>query len=445
MSPALSLAQLCAAGFRRFTYETGRPGGTRTPGPLERAGLLGAVCFIGSKIINDTFDAHGIVTHIVTVASLRRKPNSSFWIACFTDADGRQRQRSTQVTVRATAQRIADGFESVYRLRLTEEQVRRVMGEIFEDVHKTTLAQPSLADWSQTWLERKGPELSPKTAERYREVIDVVVELAPELGKTPIDRVATGPLLALRNDLLACRSPATVNQALKVLGGCLKAAFMDGLISENPVARVPRVRVPRAAGKRPFTVDQVRQLLAAADDEWRGMILAGLYSGGQRLGDIATMTAGQVDLAARAVYFTTDKTGRKMAVPLVESWRKDLAKRVRGLAPGASIFPRAAKQHRGAGGRATDISKGFRRLLHGIGLAPKIGVRPGSVIGRREAQPYSFHSFRHTATSMLKNAGVSDSVTRDIVGHDSVAVSEVYTHIDEAAKRRALEMLPRVG
>ena len=43
---------------------------------------------------------------------------------------------------------------------------------------------------------------------------------------------------------------------------------------------------------------------------------------------------------------------------------------------------------------------------------------------------------------MLKNAGVSDSVTRDIVGHDSVAVSRVYTHIDAGTKLAAMEKLP---
>ena len=52
--------------------------------------------------------------------------------------------------------------------------------------------------------------------------------------------------------------------------------------------------------------------------------------------------------------------------------------------------------------------------------------------------------FRHTAISMLKNAGVSDSVTRDIVGHESVAVSRAYTHIDAGSKRAAMEKLPTI-
>jgi integrase len=61
---------------------------------------------------------------------------------------------------------------------------------------------------------------------------------------------------------------------------------------------------------------------------------------------------------------------------------------------------------------------------------------------KRDLRDISFHSFRHTATSMMKNAGVSEAVVMDIIGHDSPAVSAMYTHIDSAAKRSALDAMP---
>ena len=63
---------------------------------------------------------------------------------------------------------------------------------------------------------------------------------------------------------------------------------------------------------------------------------------------------------------------------------------------------------------------------------------------RRQLSDISFHALRHTATSLLKNAGVSDVVTRDIVGHESQAVSRNYTHIDAETKRAALDKMPDV-
>jgi hypothetical protein len=45
---------------------------------------------------------------------------------------------------------------------------------------------------------------------------------------------------------------------------------------------------------------------------------------------------------------------------------------------------------------------------------------------------------------MLKDAGLSDVGARDIVGHESAAVSRNYTHIDGDTKRAALDKLPDV-
>jgi integrase len=64
--------------------------------------------------------------------------------------------------------------------------------------------------------------------------------------------------------------------------------------------------------------------------------------------------------------------------------------------------------------------------------------------GRRQLSQISFHSLRHTATSWMKNAGISAAIVQDIIGHESAAVSASYTHIDIAAKRTALSAMPDV-
>ena len=57
---------------------------------------------------------------------------------------------------------------------------------------------------------------------------------------------------------------------------------------------------------------------------------------------------------------------------------------------------------------------------------------------KRQQSPLTFHSLRHTAVSLLKNAGVSDVIAMDIIGHKSEAVSRRYTHIESDTKRKAL-------
>ena len=62
----------------------------------------------------------------------------------------------------------------------------------------------------------------------------------------------------------------------------------------------------------------------------------------------------------------------------------------------------------------------------------------------RETSEISFHSLRHSAVTMLKASGVSDVLAREIVGHESAAVSRHYTHLTTADLRSAMQRLPEV-
>lgn len=380
------------------------------------------------------------------MASLTRKRQCRFWIACYTDATGVQRQRSTRETVRAKAQTIAELYEAPYRKKMTESQVRRTMTEIFKDASGETLTHPTLDAWLSTWLERTKPEVAKATHDKYSDVVALARKFARTMVAKQVDLVTPADVLAFRGELLKARSVGTTNNALKILRQALKAAWVDGLITENPAARVGRAKrssdEKEAQSKQPFTETQLRELLSVADDEWRGMILAGIYSAGQRLSDIATMTARQVDLAGGTVRFDTNKTERTVIVPIVDAWREDLAMRAKSREPNAPLFPKAAARVKASRGRVGRVSNTFRTLLSRIGLVCQINKIEGAVDGRRRVTPYSFHSFRHTATSMLKNAGVSDAIARDIVGHESEAVSANYTHIADETKRAALTKLP---
>jgi hypothetical protein len=59
-----------------------------------------------------------------------------------------------------------------------------------------------------------------------------------------------------------------------------KSARRDSVITEDPTEFVEPVRRERASKiKRPFTLAELRSILDLASDEWRSMILFGLYSG----------------------------------------------------------------------------------------------------------------------------------------------------------------------
>jgi integrase len=92
------------------------------------------------------------------------------------------------------------------------------------------------------------------------------------------------------------------------------------------------------------------------------------------------------------------------------------------------------------------LSNQFREILVGAGLVEPRNYRTFTK-GRsatREPSELSFHSLRHSAVTMLKAAGLSDFFAREIVGHDSAAVSRQYTHLSTDDLRVAMERLPDV-
>jgi len=113
--------------------------------------------------------------------------------------------------------------------------------------------------------------------------------------------------------------------------------------------------------------------------------------------------------------------------------------------PAAPLFPKADNDVRRTGD-VRRLSAAFYDLMVEAGLARERS-RKNTGTGRsvkRETSELSFHSLRHTATSLMKNAGISPAIVQDIIGHDSPAISAHYTHIEDHSKRHAIESMPDI-
>ncbi len=91
-------------------------------------------------------------------------------------------------------------------------------------------------------------------------------------------------------------------------------------------------------------------------------------------------------------------------------------------------------------------SSSFGDLQASVGLTAPLAhtykVDKRGRAARRAASQVSFHALRYTATSLMKNAGISPSIVQDIIGPDSAEMSANYTHVEHSAKKQALAALP---
>lgn len=383
------------------------------------------------------------------MASIWKHPESRYWVACYTDDSGRQRKRSTKLTDRTKALQMAQRFEAAYRSKLTEAQARKVISDIFQDVRGETLHHASARAFMTSWLESRRQEIEKGSFKRYENAVTKLLDFLGERADRDIAYVTKRDLADLRDKTAKELSPSTANTDLKVLRIAFKQAVADGLRLDNPGTSVSVLDDRKeidAPERRPFTMDEIKKLLAVADGEWRGLILGGLYLG-QRLGDLATLTGRKVDLTEKLVSFRSQKTGRDMVIPIAEPLLAEL-KRLHPKNPDDPIFPKAYSTKREADGESRRLSAEFHKLLVRAELVKERPKDKNSGRGhsvKRTVSPLSFHSLRHTATTMLKKAGVPESVVRDIIGHESEIVSRNYTHTDDQTKRSAIKKLPAIA
>src|SRR5262249_19790488 len=93
------------------------------------------------------------------------------------------------------------------------------------------------------------------------------------------------------------------------------------------------------------------------------------------------------------------------------------------------------------------LSNQFHAILVEAGLIEPRKSEKTGVAGRRRARvqsEISFHSLRHSAVTMLKASGLSDVFAREIVGHETAAISRHYTTLSTDDLSNAMQRLPDV-
>ena len=304
----------------------------------------------------------------------------------------------------------------------------------------------STRDFLTAWLARKNIETKPNTCKKYQAVVNQLLQFLGDRADGDLFFLTRKDIADFRDSIARRLSSATANLALKVLRVAFGQAFRDGLIQASPASQVTTIsRKGFRSNRRGFTLPELQRLYRTANDEWRGLLLFGLYSG-QRLKDVATLSAQNLDLDRDELRWVTSKTGRQQIIPLAKPLREYIEEHLLGSDdPAAPLFPKADNDVRRTGD-VRRLSAAFYDLMVEAGLARERS-RKNTGTGRsvkRETSELSFHSLRHTATSLMKNAGISPAIVQDIIGHDSPAISAHYTHIEDHSKRHAIESMPDI-
>lgn len=190
------------------------------------------------------------------------------------------------------------------------------------------------------------------------------------------------------------------------------------LLKSNSIQLPLNLTSPRRSRKMPVYLSQreASSLLAQAGSDIRklAMVSTLIYTG-MRVGELCALDADDLDLEENIISIRSGKgdKGRIVVMPdeCVDTLRSYLEYRSRLAAPTKALFVSNKRTRY----EASSVERIVRDLSRVAGINKK--VTP--------------HVLRHTfATSVMRNGGDIRFI-QEILGHSSVATTQIYTHIDE--------------
>lgn len=206
-------------------------------------------------------------------------------------------------------------------------------------------------------------------------------------------------------------------------------------IDQNPVALLEVAKSDKKLPKY-LTLEQSKQLLASVDGENKirdYCILTLFLNCGLRLSELVGLNVTDINLTEQTM-IVTGKGNKQRKIYLNKAC-------IMAIQDYLSVRP--ADQLKGDDRKALFISRLHKRI--GRQAVQLMVYHYLEVIGL-DGQHYSVHKLRHTAaTLMYQHGNVDVLVLKEVLGHENIATTEIYTHVydqnlRDAAKNNPLSM-----
>ena len=278
--------------------------------------------------------------------------------------------------------------------------------------------------WTDSFLEYLGAErnYSPATLESYTKDLNEFQEflegLNPNASWTAVEAgdVREWVIYLLDEQKMTA---ASVNRKLSALRTFYKYLRRVGRVNINPMEKVvaPKKKRPLPYFVRESEMDRLLEM-TAEDRSFKGirdrLILMMFYETGIRRAELLGMTDASVDLSTKQIK-VTGKRNKQRIIPFGEELESEIRayQAAREETLGLKSFSALFVTEEGTAMNEARIAKIVKENLSKV-----------TTIKKR-----SPHVLRHSfATAMLNNHADLTSIQK-LLGHESVATTEIYTHV----------------
>jgi integrase len=297
-------------------------------------------------------------------------------------------------------------------------------------------ATPTLKEFGPRWIRDycRANRLKPATINRRE--LALKHYLYPLLGEKRLGELGATDydlLKAVALDRPKPLAPGTVNLMLLLLHKMLATAKDWGLIPEAPrpkLLKLPRVEV---ACYEPEEYERLVDAARGLDHQtYLVLLLAG--DAGLRLGEICALERGDVDMKRGRLVISHNLSDGEESTPKGNKSRVvELTARLKA----------ALKTQLGNHiGRRVLYHPGRKRELYRQLVARWVGKAELAAGFSDEAGATgAVHKLRHTFGTQLAAAGVPVREIQALMGHESLKTTEIYLHLAEAYRGRAIRLL----
>ena len=405
------------------------------------------------------------------MATVYRREGSPYWYCSFyaTDPSGARKQirKPTKEKAKKHAETKAQELEQQYKVEhgAGDEKSREIMAKVREaadlalagDLNADgaqaiitqilalstgeTLQVYTVSEWCSYWLENRSATTKESTLKTYRGVIKKFLVHLDTRSDIKLQNLSSRDITSFRDSIRAAgRTGKTANQNIKAIRSCLEAAKREGIILRNVAENTESLPVTDSVEKKPFSVSQVARILEhAPTTDWKGVCLVGVYTG-IRLNDSASLIWKDIDLHEGTITIVPQKTDRhrtKLTIPLHPELAEFFLTHPTSEDETTPVFPSLV--NKSSGGR-NGLSDNFSSIMAAAAIE-RVLLRSREKGAARDMYDLSFHSFRHTANSLMAKAGVDQELRRKITGHTSDRMNDIYTHTEIDSLRQAVNSI----
>lgn len=307
-------------------------------------------------------------------------------------------------------------------IRRKEESDRQAR---IEDAKPGLLLDDAFKAYTQS---SKRPDSGPRTLKDYGSHFSIFRSWLAKHHTDVIEvrHVTTTIAEEYARSLKATLSSESHNKKIKFLKRCWRTltTVPNNKITENPWDGI-RYLVPDAIPRREFSIEELTRIAKVLPTDYKILFAIGIYTG-LRLKDCALLDWGEVDLIQGKIQTMPRKTKRQhhrmVLLPIHPVLNKILSAIPQNKRTGYVLPDLAAKYKLSS--RGSTISRRFNQYLESVGIKTNIEAEKG-VNARPQA---SFHSLRHTFTTIITSNGGSYQWVQKMLGHKGESMTDHYMH-----------------